>query len=83
MINETIQGDNTSASTVPTTATSDCVVELTGPGCVFLQCRVPGGEWINVNKASGASAVVTPDAAVEYRFKAQNVEIPARVYFGP
>ena len=83
MINEEIQGDATSATSMPTSANSDCKVELTGPGCVFLQSRVPSGEWTNINKMSGACIVSTPDANIEYRFKAQNVENPARVYFGP
>ena len=83
MINEEISGSTPSATTTPTTAVSDIVVEGSGKGSVFLECMVPGGNWVVVTNMTGAYSIDTADTSIEYRFRPAGVEIPVRVYMGP
>jgi hypothetical protein len=83
MINEVISGNTPSATTTAVQAVTDIVVEGNGKGAIFLECMVPGGEWVVITHATGAYAIDTADTAIEYRFRPAAVETPVRVYMGP
>lgn len=83
MINETITGNASSATTNATAVTSEAAVTGAIRGVVLLECRAPNGNWRAINNETGAYAVVSPDVAVEYRFRCLNVDGDAHVYFGP
>jgi len=83
MIDETLTNDAVSASTNPSVSVSDAVVEIKGPGCIFLECKSPSGDWISIGSVAGAFSISTADPALSYRFRAQEVLNNARVYFGP
>ena len=82
-INETITDNGVSSTFNPTGAVTDAVVEGNGKGHVFLECQVPGGEWVTIGDQVGAFSINTPDTAIGYRFRASNVEESVRVYLGP
>jgi len=82
-IQETISGTTPSAETAPANGVSDVVVELRGPGKVYLEAKAPNSEWRPIGVISGAVSVATPDTAILYRFRPEGVEDQANVYFGP
>ena len=84
MINEVITGDSSSATTMPTAATSDIVTDdWSSQGQIVLECRVSGGEWKAISNVRGVMSMATPDSNIEYRFRAINVPDSVRVYLGP
>ena len=82
MINEIIT-DSPSATTTPTKDISDIIVEITGPGTVYLEVKNPSGNWVIVTSMTGAFSITTPDDTLEYRFRPVGVDNQAAVYMGP
>ena len=82
-IQETISGNTPSAETAPANGVSDAVVEIDGPGVVYLEVKAPNTGWKSIGLLSGSVSVITPDTSLVYRFRPEEVEKQANVYFGP
>jgi hypothetical protein len=82
-LNETITGDETSSSYLPSNTITNAIIESNGRGQVYVECQVPGGQWVGAGHEIGAFCMSTPDSAIKYRFRAVGVKEPVRVYFGP
>jgi hypothetical protein len=82
-LNETITGNAVSSTYTPTSVITDVVVESNGRGSIYLECQVPSGQWIGVSSFIGAYKLNTPDSAILYRFRADDVQDNVRVYMGP
>jgi len=82
VINEEITASTQSAEVTPTKDTTDVLVETNSTGQIFLQGKVPGGNWENITDQRGWFAVPTPDADITYRFAAHGISEATRVYFG-
>lgn len=82
VINEVLAAKDESAEVVPTGTVTDVLIEKSSTGQIFLQAKVPGGNWTNVTSQRGAYAVATPDTTILYRFAAFNISASTRVYFG-
>lgn len=84
-ISETLAAGATSATTVPTAATSDALAEGGDFPQVVLEAQAPGQGWLGVTTmAAGALSVATPDTAINYRFRHMDANGRAvNVYFGP
>jgi len=81
MINETLTGSDTSATTVPTESVSE--FSIVGTGRVILEMLPPSGStWITLSNSMRKGSLSTPDPAVTYRFRSVNATSVTCV-FGP
>ena len=84
MINTVLSsGTPASSATSSTVSLSDVVIESDGEGTVWLEQRVPSGNWTKILSGPCAEAVYTPDTSIEYRFNSRSLEDNVRVFFGP